>query len=109
MQFGDLRPSLKYITDLLKRIDRNTNCAACGNGAVGTTAGTGDVPAGLRSFSLVKTSGSGSVTITMSDSTTYSLTEQGEVFIEAASAGGKLPDYAVVGSGGATWKWHGIK
>lgn len=108
MNYGDLRPSLDFVITLLKQIERHTGCASCGGATVGTTAGEGDVPAGLRSFSLVKTSEAGIVVITMSDATTYTLTEQGEVFIEAASPGGILPDYTVETSDGATWKWHGV-
>lgn len=105
--FGDFRPTLKYITDLLNRIDRNTGCVTCTNNI--TTAGTGSIPAGLKSVSIVKTSSGGTVTITLSDGSTYALTVQGEGISDAATPNSKLPAYAIVTGDAATWKWHGLK
>jgi hypothetical protein len=109
MQFGDIRGTLQTIIDLLRRVDRNTHCTSCGGDAAITSAGTGSsIPAGFKSIAIIKTSSNAdTVTITLSDATTYVLTELGEVFADAASSGGVLPAYTIAGPG--TWKWHGIK
>lgn len=108
-QFGDLKGLFNYQSSLLKSIDRSLRCLSCGGDAAITTAGANsNVPEGMKSLALVKTSDdSDTVTITLSDSSTFQLTQQGEVFVDAASPGGVLPAYTVVGPG--TWKWHGIK
>lgn len=113
-EYGDLRGPLDKMIQMLKAIERHTRCTSCGGngGSIGdaaiTTAGTGDVPAGLRSFSIVKTSpNTDTVTITLSDGSTYVMVEPGEVFVDAATPGGLLPDYTIAGPG--VWKWHGIK
>jgi hypothetical protein len=74
-----------------------------------TSAGTtSPIPAGFKSVSLVKTSSNAdSVTITLSDASTYVMTEQGEVFTDGATDGALLPAYTISGTG--TYKWHGIK
>jgi len=108
MNFGHLRPSIDKLISLLTKVERHTRCASCGGATAITTAGAStSVPAGLRSVAIVKTSSSDTVTITLSDSTTYVMTEQGEVFIQSASGSGALPAYTIAGPG--TWKWHGIK
>ncbi len=110
MESQKLQDVIYQCFKLLTKIDTNIQCEKCKTLAPAvTTAGTGDIPAGMKSFSIIKTSSAGTVTITMSDATTYVLTELGESFIESANEGASLPDYAVVGAGGGTFKWHGIQ
>lgn len=101
---GELKPFFGEIARLLRTLVNNT-CAASAPAI--TTAGTGSIPAGLRSVAIVKTSSNAdSVTITLSDGSTYTMTEQGEVFGDNAVVGGVLPAYTISGAG--TIKWHGI-
>lgn len=106
-QYGDLRGPLDKQIQLLKSIERALTCATCRDNI--TLAGTtGPIPAGLKSFVLVKTSSnSDTVVITLSDGSTYTLTEQGETFSDSLDGAGKLPEYQISGAG--TFKWHGIK
>lgn len=72
-----------------------------------TAAGNENIPAGMKSVAIVKTSASDTVTITLSDGSTYIMTEKGEMFSDSADLGRKLPAYTITGPG--TIKWHGIK
>lgn len=107
MEFGDIAPLLrKQIADL-EGIRRNTSNAGCCT-ADTSASGSTSIPAGFASIAITKTSSSGMVVITLSDGSTYPLTMQGEVFIDAG--GNKsLPAYTITTPDGATWKWHGIK
>lgn len=106
MEYGDIIKPLSAIITKLKEIERHTGCMACGGSMGTTTSGVStDIPAGLKSFSVVKTDSGGPTNLTLSDGSVYPLTLQGEVFSESATAGGKLPDYAI---SGGTWKWHGV-
>src|SRR5271169_3403739 len=108
MEFGDLRGSLGEIIRLLKTIDRNTNDNACC--AATTSAGTNSsVPQGFNSVSIVQTSVSGTVTITMSDGSTFELAGQGQGYSVSAAAFQYLTAYAISSGGGATWQWSAIK
>lgn len=107
-EYGDLRGPFEKMIQLLKSIERHTRCNSCGGDPLISTAGTGDVPAGLKSFAIVKTSSNSDiVNVTLSDGSIYQMIELGEVFIESANNGGVLPDYTIAGPG--TWKWHGLK
>lgn len=106
--FGDFRPILEAILTLLKRIDRNTGCATCETN-VTSAGGAVSIPAGFKSIAVIKTSSGGTATITLSDGSTYPLTELGESFADAATPNGTLPAYTIATGDGATWKWHGIK
>lgn len=103
MDFFQIKGHLEAILKYLKAIDRNTLCSAC----VGTnlsTAGTGDIPAGLNSFTITKTSSdSDTVTITLPDGSIYILNNPGETFSESSAK--ELPAYNIAGPG--TWKWYG--
>jgi hypothetical protein len=109
MDFFQIKGSLDYMISLLKGIERHTKCASCGGDAIITSAGVDtSIPAGFKSITIVKTSdNSDSVLVEMSDSSIYPITEQFEVFEDAASPNGVLPAYDISGDG--TWKWHGIK
>lgn len=136
MELGDLQGFLNKMISQLKEIARHTRCMECDGGSGGTnvvvtntvadpvivtivpsaggaviqttSAGTGTIPAGFKSISIVKTSTNiDSVTITLSDSSVYTMTEQGEVFVDAASEGNTLPTYIIAGAG--IIKWHGVK
>lgn len=73
-----------------------------------TSAGIGTIPAGFKSISIVKTStNADSVTITLSDASVFTMTEQGEVFVDSATDGNLLPTYIIGGAG--IIKWHGVK
>ena len=107
-QYGDLRGPLDKQIALLKRIEKLLGCSTCRENT--TTAGANvDVPAGLQSVAILKTNATGTVTITLSDGSTYDLTTQGEGFSDAATANGKLPIYSIASGDGGEWKWHGIK
>jgi hypothetical protein len=93
---------LRSIIGRLKDIANNTKTGCC---TLTTTAGTGQVPAKLHSVTIVQV-GAGDVVITLSDGSTYTLTEAGEEFTQTA-VGDNLPAYAI--SGSATWKWYGQK
>lgn len=91
----------KQITTLATNSDKEASSNT-------TTSGTGSVPAGLKCFSLVKTSDNTStVIITLSDGSVYNVTEKGEVFSDTATGTARLPAYTITGTG--TFKWHGIK
>jgi len=74
-----------------------------------TSAGvSGPIPAGFKSISILKTSANtDTVIITLSDASTFEMTEPGEIFVDAATAEQLLPTYGISGTG--TFKWHGIK
>lgn len=98
---GELRPFFGEIARLLRQIAGST-CS----GTATTTAGTGSIPAGFKSVSIVKTSSNlDTVTLTLSDTSVYTMVELGEVFVDASN--GTLPAYTKGGAG--TIKWHGIK
>lgn len=109
--FGDFKPTFDYIISLLKGIDRSTSCTACAAGGSVTNlsaAGTNiSVPAGFKSIAIVKTGVSDTVDIEMSDSSLYTMTELGEVFVQAVSPGSTLPAYNIAGE--SSWKWQGIQ
>lgn len=108
----EFRGPFEKTISLLKEIARYLKCQSCGGDLLNiTTAGTevdGNIPAGLKSFSLVKlSSNADTIVIELSDGSIYTMTELGEVFCDAASPNGTLPEYIITGSG--TFKWHGIK
>ena len=108
MNFGDIRGSLDKMIQLLKGIDRNTNQSSC---CIATTsAGTGSIPEGFKTVSIMKNdTGIGVVNITLSDGSVFPLTAQGEVFVDASSDKFVLPAYNISSTLSATWVWHGIK
>jgi hypothetical protein len=110
--FGDFRGSYDKMISLLKQIARSLQCIACENTGTLTaqtsSAGTGDIDAGFKSIAIVKTNDTGTVTITLSDSSVYTLTEEGEGFSDASSPGFSLPAYDISSADGGTWKWHGL-
>lgn len=107
-QFGDLRNPLDKLIALQKETNRLLGCSTCRTNT--TSAGVNvDVPAGFKSVAILKTNATGTVTITLSDNSTYDLTVQGEGFSDAATPNGSLPIYAITSDDGGEWKWHGIK
>ena len=93
---------------LVRSIDRNTKCNNCGDPIITSAGLNSSIPAGFNSVSIVKTSTNlNTVTITLSDGSTYVLTEQGEGFSDSVITSRPLPGYTIVGPG--TWKWHGIQ
>lgn len=129
---GDLKPFFYQVNTLLRQVI----CAVNAGGGVGsnvtvinppsspvnvtlvpasgspitqiTSAGTGSIPAGFKSISLVKTSSNAdTVIITLSDTSTFTMTELGEVFGDSSTDGNLLPAYTISGVG--TFKWHGVK
>lgn len=106
-QFGDLRNPLDKLIALQKETNRLLGCSTCRTNT--TSAGVNvDVPAGFKSVTITKTNGTGTVVITLSDNSTYTLTANGESFTDTLN-NGVLPLYDVATSDGATWKWHGVK
>lgn len=99
-----VQSALSGILTKLKEISNNTRSSACCTAT--TSAGTGDIPAGFASVSIAQT-GTGDVAITMSDATVYTMTAEGEVFVQSAPTNKTLPAYTIAGS--STWKWVGIK
>jgi hypothetical protein len=108
MEFGDLiRPIEKQI-QLLKSINRRLLCIQCGGDndpAAGTSSDTTPIPVaeGFQTLTVTKTNGSGTVTITFPDASTYVLTTSGEVF---TISGSPLGAYTITGAGGATYKYY---
>jgi hypothetical protein len=97
--YSEFRPVLSEIARYLRFLIGGNNI---------TSAGTGSIPAGFKSISIIKTStNADSVTLTLLDGTVYTMTELGEGFSDSASAGSLLPPYTKGGAG--TIKWHGIK
>lgn len=75
-----------------------------------TGAGTNtSIPAGYKSIAITKTNSTGTVNITLGDSSIFPLTSQNEIFADAASQYYQLPGYTIATSDGGTWKWHGIQ
>lgn len=105
MQFGDLKPVLGEIIRLLKSVDRHTDNNACC--VADTSAGTGDVPAGFRDLTITQTA-SGTVVITMSDGTIYTLSAVGQSYVAQAPIFKNLPAYTIIATAGATWQWNGL-
>lgn len=103
VQFGDLNPVLNKIITELKAIARNTSISGCCTATTSAGSNT-SVPAGFSSVSIVDLSGT--VTITMSDGSTYQLTSTGETLVQVASGNKSLPAYTI---SGGTWKWVAIK
>lgn len=103
MVFGEIKPSLNEIASLLRRLV-NTQCAAVSPSPAITSAGTGDVPLGFKSVSIVATTVP--AVITFGDGSTYTFDVVGETLVNAASDGGVLPAYTV--TSGAV-KWMGLK
>jgi hypothetical protein len=107
MNYGDIRGPLEAILAHLKKIERNTRCLVCGSSLAsiaGTQAG-GDplsIIAGYTSLRVTKTNGSGTVTITFPDASTYDLTADGEVF---EISGSPLGEFSISTAGGATYKY----
>ena len=75
-----------------------------------TSAGANsNITANFRSISIIKTNTTGTITITLSDGSTYPLSLQGEGISQSAVQGYKLPAYTIATADGATWKWIGVK
>lgn len=109
VQYGDLRGPIEALIKLQKETNRLLGCANCQENITSAGVDT-DIPAGFKSIAIVKTSqDDDTVTITLSDGSTYDLTALGESFEDAASPNGKLPEYSIATADGGTWKWHGIK
>jgi len=105
MQAGDIKPILYDIIARLKEIARNTDINACCTAI--TSSGVGiNIPAGFASISIAQV-GTGNVVVTMSDSSTYTLSADGEILVQAAPTNKTLPAYTITGS--ASWKWVAIK
>jgi hypothetical protein len=100
---GDLEPFFGEANRLLRQIKQSL-CLLTEGGALTTTAGTtSPIPAGLKTVTIVDVTGS--VVITLSDASTYTLSTTGEQFTQSAGIGGKLPAFTVTGS----FKWYGTK
>jgi len=101
MAFGDYKPYLGEIA----RNTRITANALCGTPSTAiTSAGTGNIPAGYKSISIVAVTVP--ITMTLSDGSTYTFTTVGETVVQASAEGGSLPAYTL---SGGTWKWIGVK
>jgi hypothetical protein len=103
MVFGEIKPSLNEIAHLL-RVLVKTQCSAVSPSPAITSGGTGNIPSGYKSVSIVATTVP--VTVTFSDGSTYTFTIIGESIEHAASEGGVLPAYTF---SGGTIKWTGVK
>lgn len=101
--FGEFRPILGEIAKYLRMIAFRPCVDIVTTGGVNTS-----IPAGFRSISIIKTSANtDTTTVTLSDGTTYLITEKGEGFEDAGNENGtRLPLYTI---SGGSWKWHGIK
>lgn len=104
MNYGDLKPSLDEISRHLRHIDNYFQDLKQRSSII---AGTDSVvPEGNRYVKITKTNGSGSVVITLPDTSTYTLTAQDEVF---EIPNGDDVSINVSTSDGGTWKWYATK
>jgi hypothetical protein len=99
--FGEFRPILGEMARYL-RIISNAQCGTPSQ--ITLTGGTGNIPAGFNSISIVATTVP--ATLTYADGSTYTLSVVGESIKLSASEGGTLP--AITVTAGAI-KWTGIK
>jgi hypothetical protein len=100
--FGEFKPILGEIARYL-RIISNAQCGTATSTTI-TSAGTGDVPAGFDSISIIATTAP--TVVTLSDGSTYTFDVVGEIIAQAASNGEKLPAYTLTSG---TIKWIGTK
>lgn len=99
--FGDFKPVLGEMARSL-RIISNAQCGA--KSPAITSTGTGSIPAGYNSISIIATTVP--ATITMSDGSIFTFDIVGESIVQSAAEGGSLPAY-ILSSG--TIKWIGVK
>lgn len=109
MEFGDLRPILDNIIAKLKAIERHTRCAVCLSSLnpIAATQAAGNpatIPEGYNTLNIIKTNGSGTVTITFPDASTYLLTVDGEEFTISGSP--LLGEFTIAVASGATYKYY---
>jgi len=99
--YGELKPVLTEQARYLRLIAN----AQCGSKSPATTsAGTGNIPAGYNSISIVATTVP--ATVTFSDGSTFTFDVIGESIVQTAAEGGTLPAYTL--TAGAV-KWIGTK
>lgn len=99
--YGEFKPILGEIARYLRIISN----AQCGTPATAiTSAGTGSIPAGYNSVSIVASTVP--AVITFSDGSTYTFTVVGESIVQTAAQGGQLPAYTLTSG---TIKWIGVK
>jgi hypothetical protein len=108
-EYGDLRGPLEKMIQLLKSIDRRLLCQICGSelAPLAATEAADDpatIAAGFTQLNVTKTNGSGTVTITFPDASTYVLSADGEVFQITGSP--TLGEFIITGAGGATFKYY---
>lgn len=105
---SELSPFFRQILCELRGL-RAAQCNSEEAAAVVATTSAGEnssIPAGFKSVAIVKTNDTGTVEITMSDASIYTLTEQGEGLSDNSV---NLPAYTIATSDGGEWKWHGIQ
>jgi hypothetical protein len=108
-----LGEQINKLIALTKQIERHTHCTSCNTGGESSdiqliSSGSGNIPAGFRFIKVIKTDGTGTVVLTMSDSSTYTLTASGDIF-EIPATGGVFPAITISSSNGGTWQWVGVK
>lgn len=101
--FGEFRPHLNEIARSLRVLVKQA-CGSSNAPIAGTSASNPvTIPEGYTFLSVTKTNGSGTVTITFPDASTYVLTASGEEFI---IKGGFLGEYTITLGSGATYKYY---
>lgn len=100
--FGEFKPVLGEIARSL-RILVNSTCGSTISTAT-TSTGTGDIPAGFKSISIVATSAP--TEVTFSDGSVYTFDSIGEIVAQASESNQVLPAYTLTSG---TIKWIGTK
>jgi hypothetical protein len=96
--FSEFRPVLSEIARYLRLLSNNV-CKT-----LSPTAGTsGSITTGYTCIKIIKTNGIGTVTITLPDTTVYSLTSLGDDF---SVCGGTLGAFSISSGDGGTWQWY---
>lgn len=103
MGYGELRPHLNEMARSLRTIAKNT-CNSTNTAIAGSQADANPLTlaSGYNSLNVVKTNGSGTVTITFPNGNTYPLTTSGQTFTIA----GNLGEFSINAAGGGTYTYY---
>lgn len=103
---GELKPFLNEIARSLRILVKQACDNDSDNDPIASTSASADpatIIAGYSTLVVTKTNGSGTVTITFPNASTYVMTASGDVF---TISGSPLGEFIVTGAGGATFKYY---
>jgi hypothetical protein len=106
MVIGELRPFLGEIARSLRILVKQSCSETSALAPIAATSVVADpttIPAGYTHLVVTKTNGSGTVTITFPDSSTYVLSASAEVF---SITGNTLGSFTIALGSGATYKYY---